>query len=359
MSEHIKNHGLNLLLKIAVTIGAGLLIYFTLTSFFLTQSTNLDKIETPYDKEVPQTSNDNNNESTSTPISRDQLAEGLMVMHNSEISIPDSLTLSQYEGIIASTTLTKEEIAVHLVGDASSPEYSKTLDGLNQVGPGFLMRGGQAGLQIYLPYVQNVLDDDLVKEGQPLVRLYLDSLIDKNGKNVLDSESPFEQNNFFNRLKFETAPVFANQTTKYYATERALHLKGNQLSIVDDIKQISGSVVLNLPISVSKYSLSLDQIVTRTNLKMGNAVVGVTDVKDGAIYVHIKSNSKTVVYIKCFNQNGDVIASSMVTGIDPEEFKSNGFDKQAILSFNLTDQVDHLEVYAPSEIVSKKYHFAI
>ncbi len=103
------------------------------------------------------------------------------------------------------------------------------------------------------------------------------------------------------------------------------------------------------------YQMSLDQIVTKSNVKVGNATVSVTDVKDGAIYLHIKSSSKSVVYVKCFNQNGEVIATTMITSIDPEE----SFNKQSILSFNLGDQVDHLEISAPSEIAIKKYSFAI
>lgn len=358
MSEHLKTHGLNLLTKTLVILGAVALIYFILTSFLFKQSTNLVKQTPPYDTEVPETSKTDDN-GTSTPISRDQLAEGLTAMQNTEIAIPNPITLAQYEQLIASTTLNKERIAVHLVGDATSPEYNKTLSDLAQVGPGFLMRGGQAGLQVYLPYLEGVLDDSLVDQNQSLARVYIDSITDKSGRNILDSTSPFEQNSFFNKLKFERVPAFAEVVNKYYVAERALHLKGNQLSAVDDVKQISGSVVLNLPISVGKYTMSLDQIVTKTNIHAGNATVGVMNVKDGAIYLHIKSNSKSVVYVKCFNQNGEVIASSMITAIDPEESSPNGFDKQSILSFSLTDQVDHLEIYAPSQVVSKKYHFAI
>ncbi len=337
MPEQLKTHSLNLLVKTLVTLGAAMLIYFTLTSFLFKQSTTLDKQEsTP---EVSQTSNTSTEESTSTPISRDQLAAGLIAMHNTNISIPESITLSDYENLIASTTLSKEQIASYS-GDNPQDIFP--------VGPGFLMRGG-AGLKVYLPYLQVVFDN----ETQPLVRVYVDSITSKSGKNILDNESPFEKNNFFNKLNFEE--ILTEKAEKYYKTERALHLKGDQLSIVDDVKQVSGSIVLSLPISVSKYTLSLDQIVTKSTVKAGNTQVSVTDVKDGALYLHIKSASKTVLYVKCFNQNGEVIAASMITSIDPEQ----GFDKQSILSFNLGDQVDHLEIYAPSEIATKKYKFAI
>lgn len=348
MSDQIKNHGLNLLVKTLVTLGAVALIYFILTSFLFKQSTTLDRQEPPYDTEVAQTSIENKEEATSTPVSREQLAAGLMAMRNTNISIPESLTLSQYEKLIASTTLSKEQIISYL-GDSSAD--------LHSAGPGFLMRGGQAGLQIYLPRLQGVLDDDLISQGQALVRVYIDTILDKSGKNILDDESPFEKNNFFNKLKFEN--VLTSQSEKYYKTERALHLKGDQLSIVDDVKKISGSIVLSLPIAVSKYTLSLDQIVTKSTIKAGNAQVSVTEVKDGAIYLHVRSASKSIVYVKCFNQNGEVVATSMITAIDPEELTSKGFDKQSILSFNLTDQVDHLEIYAPAEVATKKYSFAI
>jgi hypothetical protein len=337
MSEQLKTHSLNLLVKTLVTLGAAMLIYFTLTSFLFKQSTTLDKQEST--QEVTQTLNTSTEESTSTPISRDQLAAGLIAMHNTNISIPESLTLSDYENLIASTTLSKEQIASYS-GDNPQDIFP--------AGPGFLMRGG-AGLKVYLPYLQVVFDN----ETQPLVRVYVDSITSKSGKNILDSESPFEKNNFFNKLNFEE--ILTEKAEKYYKTERALHLKGDQLSIFDDVKQVSGSIVLSLPISVSKYTLSLDQIVTKSTVKAGNTQVSVKDVKDGALYLHIKSASKTVLYVKCFNQNGEVIAASMITSIDPEQ----GFDKQSILSFNLGDQVDHLEIYAPSEIATKKYKFAI
>lgn len=342
MSE-IKNHGFNLLVKTLVTLGAAALIYLTLTSFLFKQSTNLDRREPPYDTEFANTSIEEHENSTSTPMSREQLAEGLLAMRSTRISVPETLTLGQYENMIASSTLSKDQIMSYLADNTLSEEN------IYPVGPGFLMRGGQAGLEIYLPYLSGVLDD----EEQPLVRIYIDSITDKLGKNILDVESPFEKNNFFNKLKFEK--IFDQQSNKYYKTERTLHLKGEQLSIVDDVKKISGSVVLNLPISVNKYTLSLDQIVTKTNIKVGNATVAVSDVKDGALYLKIKSASKTVLYVKCFNQNGEVVASSMISLIDPEE----GYSKQSILSFNLTDQVDHLEVYAPKEIATKKYSFAI
>ncbi len=342
MSEQIKNHGLNLIVKTLVTLGAAALIYFTLTSFLFKQSTTLEKKVPPYDTKVSQTEIDSNDESTSTPISREQLAAGLIAMHNTSVSIPESLTLTQYEKLIASTTLSKEQIVSYLGGSGVEEES------LSPVGPGFLTRGG-AGLQIYLPYLQGVLGEG----DQPLVRVYIDTILDKAGKNILDSESPFEKDSFFNKLKFEQ--IVDSIGDKYYKTERALHLKGDQLSVTDDVKKITGSIVLNLPISVSKYTISLDQIVTKSTIKAGNTTVGVTDVKDGAIYLHIKSTSKSVVYVKCFNQSGEVIAASMITSIDPEQ----GFDKRSIISFNLGDVVDHLEIYAPSEIATKKHKFAI
>lgn len=337
MSEQLKNHGLNLLIKTLVTLGAAALIYFTLTSFLFKQSTTLDKQEpTP---EVTQTLNTTTEESTSTPISRDQLAAGLIAMHNTSISIPESITLSQYENLIASTTLSKEDIKSYLGNELSD---------INPAGPGFLVKGG-AGLEVYLPYLQVVFDN----EAQPLVRIYIDSILNKSGKNILDSESPFENDSFFNKLRFEQ--IVTEKANKYYKTVKPIHLKGDQLSIVDDVKKISGSIVLSLPISVSKYTLSLDQIVTKSAIKTGNSQVTVKDVKDGAVYLHIKSTSKTVLYVKCFNQNGEIVAASMITSIDPEQ----GFDKQSIISFNLGEQVDHLEIYAPSEIATKKYKFAI
>jgi len=337
MPEQFKTHSLNLLVKTLVTLGAAALIYFTLTSFLFKQSTTLDKQEPT--QEVSQTLNTTSEESTSTPISRDQLAAGLIAMHNTSISIPESITLSQYENLIASTTLSKEDIKSYLGNELSD---------INPAGPGFLVKGG-AGLEVYLPYLQVVFDN----EAQPLVRIYIDSILNKSGKNILDSESPFEKDSFFNKLKFEQ--IVTEKANKYYKTVKSIHLKGDQLSIVDDVKQISGSIVLSLPISVSKYTLSLDQIVTKSAIKTGNSQVTVTDVKDGAVYLHIKSTSKTVLYVKCFNQNGDIVAASIITSIDPEQ----GFDKQSIISFNLGEQVDHLEIYAPSEIATKKYKFAI
>jgi len=337
MPEQFKTHSLNLLVKTLVTLGAAALIYFTLTSFLFKQSTTLDKQEPT--QEVSQTLNTTSEESTSTPISRDQLAAGLIAMHNTSISIPESITLSQYENLIASTTLSKEDIKSYLGNELSD---------INPAGPGFLVKGG-AGLEVYLPYLQVVFDN----EAQPLVRIYIDSILNKSGKNILDSESPFEKDSFFNKLKFEQ--IVTEKANKYYKTVKSIHLKGDQLSIVDDVKQISGSIVLRLRISVSKYTLSLDQIVTKSAIKTGNSQVTVTDVKDGAVYLHIKSTSKTVLYVKCFNQNGDIVAASIITSIDPEQ----GFDKQSIISFNLGEQVDHLEIYAPSEIATKKYKFAI
>ena len=337
MPEQFKTHSLNLLIKTLVTLGAAALIYFTLTSFLFKQSTTLDKQEPT--QEVSQTLNTTSEESTSTPISRDQLAAGLIAMHNTSISIPESITLSQYENLIASTTLSKEDIKSYLGNELSD---------INPAGPGFLVKGG-AGLEVYLPYLQVVFDN----EAQPLVRIYIDSILNKSGKNILDSESPFEKDSFFNKLKFEQ--IVTEKANKYYKTVKSIHLKGDQLSIVDDVKQVSGSIVLSLPISVSKYTLSLDQIVTKSAIKTGNSQVTVTDVKDGAVYLHIKSTSKTVLYVKCFNQNGDIVAASIITSIDPEQ----GFDKQSIISFNLGEQVDHLEIYAPSEIATKKYKFAI
>lgn len=351
MTEHIKNHGLNLLIKILVTLGAVGFIYFTLTSFLFKQSTNLDKTEPVYKAEQNEnftTDYAKVEDATSTPISREQLAAGLIAMHNTTISIPESLTSAQYENLIASSTLSKEQVARHLGQDTAD---------IFPAGPGFLTRGGQGGLQIYLPSIQNALDDELVRQGQTLVRVYIDSILDKNGKNVLDTESPFEQKSFFNKLKFEK--IITSDADKYYKTERTLYLKGDQLSILDEKKKINGSVVVNLPVSVNKYTLSFDQIVTKSKIKVGNAQISVAEVKEGAIYLNIKSANKTVLYIKCFNQNGELISTSMVTAIDPEEFTSNGFDKQSILSFNLGEQVDHLEVYAPSEILVKKYRFAI
>ena len=344
MSEQIKTHSLNLLIKTLILIGVATLIYLTLTTSIFKQSTNLDKQVQTLNENADQKIVENNLESTSTPISREQLAAGLIAMHNTNISIPESLTLSQYEKIIASSTLNKDQILSYL-GDGSV--------NLTPSGPIFLTRGGQSGLQAYLPHIQGVLDDELISQGQAMVRIYVDSILDKSGKNILDAESPFENNSFFNKLKFEK--ILNNQGEKYYVTERAVHLKGNQLSIVDDVKKITGSVVLNLPISISKYTLSLDQIVTKTSIKAGNAQVAVTDVKDGAIYLRVKSTAKSVVYVKCFNQNGEIIATSMITAIDPEE----SFDKHNIISFGLNDQIDHIEIYAPTEVATKKYKFAI
>ncbi len=322
MPANLKNHGLNFLVKTAVVVGVAVIIYFMLTLSLLRQSTNLEK----KDIEIPKASQQDT--ATSTDVSRDQLAAGLIAMHNTNISIPESLTLSQYEKLIGSSTLNKDDLEE---------------EELNSVGPGFLARGG-AGIVVYLPYLQGVLDDD----GQSLVRVYIDSITNKLDKNILDSESPFETDSFFNKLKFE-------KISHYYKTERALHLKGDQLSIVDDVKQIKGSVVLNLPISISKYALSLDQIVTKSSVKAGNTTVSVAEVKEGALYLKTKSTSKSIIYVKCFNQNGEVIATSVITAIDPVD----GFDKQSIISFSLSDQVDHLEIYAPSEVAIKKYKFAI
>lgn len=362
MSEKIKNHGLNLLTKIIVTCGVVGAIYWATTTFLYRESTNLPKTEDQISKienTIPTVAEDTEDTQVDAPVSREQLAEGLIIMRNTDISIPESISLAQYEQIIASTSLSKQQIAVHVVGDASSGEYNHTLEQLSPVGPGFLMRGGTSGLQIFMPYLQNILDDSLIDENHTLVRVYVDSITSKSGKNILDSESPFELNSFFNRLKFEQVPAFNEQTDKYYKTEKVLHLKGDQLSIVDDVKQVAGSVVLNLPVSVSKSTLSLDQIVTKVKVKAGNAQVGVTQVKDGAIYLQVKSPSKTIVYVKCFNEGGEVIATSMITAIDPEQFSTGSYDKQSIISFNLNDQVDHVEIYAPKEVAQKKYKFAI
>jgi hypothetical protein len=269
------------------------------------------------------------------------------------------MTASQYEKIIASSTLSKEQIAIHLAGDANNPEYSHTTSQIFKAGPAFLMRGGEAGIQIFMPYIENVLDDNLAGQGNSLVRVYIDSITDKSGKNILNTGSPFEQNNFFNQLSFEVIPAFSEKTDKYYKADRTLRLKGEQVSIVEDVKQISGSVVLNLPVEMASSTLSLDQIVTKSKIKVGNVQVGVSDIKDGAIYLKIKGNSKSMIYIKCFNQNGRLIATSVIPEIDPEKFVGSGFDTQNIVNFNLPEQVDHIEIYAPSEIVSKKYHFAI
>ncbi len=379
MTEFIKKEGPSLLVKVLVGIGFALLVYWGLEKYLFNGFSNLTKVNQKTDSSNDNLRNDNQQDitkypdstdinsttssatdnATNTPISREQLAEGLIALQNKDIAIPDNTLLSEYEGIISSSTLTKEQVAGHVAGDSTNPEYTSILGKLVQAGPAFIMRGGDSGLIIYAPYLKNVLDNDLVALGQNLVRVNIDSITNKDGKNILDVDSPFEQNTFFNKLSFERVPAFAEESNMYYKAERALRLKGDQVSIVDDVKKISGSLIFNLPISVEKYDLSLDQIVTKVKIKAGNTTVSVSDILDGAVSISIKGNSKSVVYVKCFNSNNQIIASSMITALDPEQFVGGSFTKQSILNFSLADSIDHIEIYAPSQVVTKKYSFEI
>jgi len=348
-----------------VIVGVGVIIFIAVNSLMLGGASKDKRTDVTLSNSnggqeaVTKNTADSDLNATNTPISREELAQGLSVLSSTDISIPNYLTTSQYEKIIASSTLSKEQVAVHLAGDAGNADYSHILGQLFQAGPAFLMRGGEAGIQIFVPYIENVLDDNLAPQGNSLVRVYIDSITDKSGKNILNTNSPFEQNNFFNQLSFAVIPALSEQTDKYYKAERTLRLKGDQVSIVQDVKQISGSVVLNLPVAMASSTLSLDQIVTKSKIKVGNVQVGVTNIKDGAMYLEIKGSAKSMIYVKCFNQNGRLIATSVIPEIDPEKFVGSGFDTHNIVNFDLSEQVDHVEVYAPSQIVSKKYHFAI
>lgn len=373
------NIGKNIL-NALIMIGLPVLIYLLIYKFFTINTSvainpnqdnfqNVTEVKRAEDsKQSPNLDTNINAQSTSSvqvknepQISRQQLAEGLIALQNSEISIPQELTLSEYEKLMASSTLSKKQVAISITGGVNSPDYTETLDKIFAVGSGFVARGGDQGLQIFMPGLENVLDDRLISEGQTLIRVDINSITDKNGQNILDSESPFEQGSFFNKLVFEKVPQTAEYFDKYYKADRVLRLKGDVSSIrsISEIKKISGTVVVNLPISVKKYDLSLDQIVTKSKIKAGNVTVGVSEVKEGGLYLNIKGTSKSILYIKCFDDKGTVIATAVVSAIDPDQFSASGFNKQAILNFNLSELVDHVEIYAPSEVVAKKYPFVI
>jgi hypothetical protein len=155
-----------------------------------------------------------------------ELAQNLMLFKKKDITVPEPMTQKEFEGVIAKASLNKADLASQLAGswDISSGLVQNQLF---STGPGFIMKNG-GELEIYMPTVPHILDTELINLGNSLVRVNITSIIDKKGNNVLNDDSPFEKNSFFNQLKFESRLLtINNQNVTFHEASRALRLKGN------------------------------------------------------------------------------------------------------------------------------------
>lgn len=287
-----------------------------------------------------------------------ELAQNLMLFKKKDITVPEPISLKEFEGVILKSSLNKADLATELAGswDISSGSVQNQLF---STGPGFVMKNG-GELEIYMPTIPHVLDKELINLGNSLVRVNISSIIDKKGSNVLNDDSPFEKNSFFNQLKFESRLItINNQNVTFHEASRALRLKGNLISATDDIKKINGTVLLYLPVNLNKYTISNEKVIPKTVLKAGKVSVTISDIKNGAIDLDMKGVSRTVVYIKLFKSADESMSSTMFTFVDSDQFAADGFNQQSTISFDPTQKIDHIEIYVPSELITKKYNFAL
>jgi hypothetical protein len=116
---------------------------------------------------------------------------------------------------------------------------------------------------------------------------------------------------------------------------------------------------LYLPVNLNKYTISNEKVIPNTVLKAGKVSVTVSDIKNGAIDLDMKGVSRTVVYIKLFKSADESMSSTMFTFVDSDQFESDGFNQQSTINFDPSQKIDHIEIYVPSELVTKKYNFAL
>lgn len=361
-----------LITSTVVVISLGIIAFFVVTGITL-NSQNSDQSQSSFSgensaKNVQTVSNTNgsnsenasetNNISLQNQISDSEMAENLLFFKEKDITVPDSLTQKEFEGILSSSTLSKKSVASDLarMNNVSPDTVSKELF---TVGPGFIEKGGSEGLNIYMPEIKFILEPELIAQDNSLVRIILNSVIDKKGNNILNSDSPFEKNSFFNKPKFEGYVMDDLEKTKYYTATRALRLKGTLISVTEDVKQINGSVAIYLPVDLKKYSLPNSKISPKSITNTGNVTISVIDIKDGALEIGMKGASKTVVYLKLYNASGEVLTTSMSTFIDSDQFNGAGFDEQSTINFNPSQKIDHIDVFVPVSLTSKKYNFSI
>ena len=291
-------------------------------------------------------------------VSDTEMAQNLMLFKKKDVNVPEPMTQKEFESVIADATLNRKDLATELAGswDISSDLVESELF---STGPGFIMKDGGA-LDLYMPSIPHILDKELIDLSSSLVRVNISSIIDKKGNNVLDDNSPFEKNSFFNQLKFEGRSfTIDNQKVLFYEASRALRLKGNLISATDDIEKINGTVVLYLPVNLTKYSIPRAKVAPKTFIKAGKVTVTISDIKNGAIDLDMKGGSRTVVYIKLFKSASESMSSTMFSFVDSDQFTSDGFSKESTINFDPSQKINHIEIYVPSELVTKKYNFAL
>jgi hypothetical protein len=220
-----------------------------------------------------------------------------------------------------------EELIVSLGADAPS---SYTISGPFIISPSSYGNG--------IRIIASVKDSEIMKAKKE-IDIRFSSVLDENGKEVLDKESSFEKDAFFTRSELEEN----NDPVRHYKTNRSIHAISDSS---DKFSSITGTIYVDLIENEKTFSFNKSQLSALSS--SDDNKIKISELEDDNLTVIINDDLNKLISVTAYDSNNNEVEKEGVSHMD------NG-----LTIYYKISEIDKLNVVYAGNIIQKAYPFIL